>query len=120
MIQIIFMVIGVVYLFKLVSMTKNTGSDLSFDAEKLANWQSHRRQQYIWMIAAGWGSAAVSFGLGILAVAVLNASGQLTQENASAAQIVVLVISLIVMFSCYRVSSSQAKKAKELERGDRI
>jgi len=117
MIQIIFMVLGVVYLFRLIGMNKQTGSHLGLDEAALAAWQSHRRKQYIWMIAAGWGSLAVSFVAGFLAGAVVAvmSGGELTRDGATVAQIATLVISLIAMLSCYAVSSGAGKQAKELE-----
>jgi hypothetical protein len=107
MIQIIFMVIGVVYLFRLIGMNSQTGSQFGLDAETLAQWQAHRRKQYAWMIAAGWGSFVVSLLVGAMAGAAF--------EDRTAAQIGALVVGLITMFGCYAVSAGAGSKAKEIE-----
>jgi hypothetical protein len=111
MIQLIFMVVGVVYLFKLIGMNRNTGSELGLDEETLAKWQGLRRKQFIWMIAAGWGSFGVTLATG----ALIGAAIELSRDNAMVAQIAVLAIGLITMFSCYSFSSRAGKKAKEIE-----
>jgi len=117
MIQLIFMVVGVVYLFKLIALNGKTGSNLGLDAETLAKWQGHRRKQYIWMIAAGWGSFVMMLVAGVVVGAMMAAGGNVTEGGAFGAQIGVTVVGLIVMGSCYSVSSGAAKKAKELEAG---
>jgi hypothetical protein len=107
MIQLIFMVVGVVYLFKLIAMNKNTGSHLGLDADTLAKWQGHKRTQYAWMIAAGWGSFAVML---VVAAAIGMAFG-----SPIAAQVAAVLVCLITMIKCYSVSSGAATAAKQLE-----
>jgi hypothetical protein len=115
MIQLIFMVIGIVYLFKLIGLNKRSGSHLGLDAESLAKWQEYRRKQYKWMIGAGWGS----FGVSILITAIIHAmtesGSRITQEGAVGAQIAIVVLTLIVMIGCYSVSAKAGREAKALE-----
>jgi Na+/melibiose symporter-like transporter len=116
MIQIIFMVIGVVYLFKLIGIEK-TGSRLGLDAETLAKWQGHRRKQYLWMIAAGWGSFVIAL---VITIVIGAAVDSMTENVALGVQIAMIVVGLITMFSCYSISSREAKKAVELEAGKAV
>jgi hypothetical protein len=116
MLQIILMVLGVVYLFKLLMMNKSTGSNLGLEADALAQWQSHRRWQYIWMIVAGWGSAAFGIVVGLIAGVVMGARGGLTQDDLFTLQIVITILSIIVIIVFWVLSSRQEKKAKALER----
>ena len=58
MIQIIMLVVGVVYLVKLMTMN-SAGMRLGLPPEVLAEWRGQRQKQYLWGIAAGWGSLVV-------------------------------------------------------------
>jgi hypothetical protein len=111
MIQIVFMVIGVANLFKLIRMNNRTGSEFGFDPMTLARWQSLRRTQYAWMIAAGWGSFAMAVVVGF----VMGMSGMAGETSALTVQMVALGASLVVMFGCYAVSAKAANQAKALE-----
>jgi hypothetical protein len=115
MLQIILMIIGLIFLIRLIFMTKKTGADRVINAEKLADWQSYKRLQYIWMIGSGWGSAAVGYILGQVAITVLSSTRNLTSDNILITQIILFIISIAVMYFCYRASAYQEKKAAALE-----
>ena len=111
----ILMLIGVVYLFKLLLLNKNAGLRLGLDEEKLVAWSDNRRKQYIWMVAAGWGTFVLQFAAGMVVTLLTNA-GQLKQEDTIGTQIIILLIGVMVMIWCWNVSSSYAKKANAVSR----
>lgn len=114
--QIMYVIIGVVFMFKLIFMNKNTGSHLVNDPKQLLAWQEYKRREYFWMIAGGWGAAGIVF-LGFIADNFNIFSGQLTQGNEVVAPLAGLVMSVLVIIICYLASSRQAKQAKSLEKG---
>ena len=114
MIQLILMGIGLVYTFKLLAMNSNTGSELGLGPEVQRMWQSHKRKRYLWMIAAGWGSFLASIGVSFVVGAGLASNGNLTQESANAADIVILLVSMVMMFACWAFSSREEEQAKLL------
>ena len=106
MIQLIFMVIGVVYLFKLIGMNSKTGAELGLDSETLVQWQGHRRRKYGWMIAAGWGSFVVGIAAAVLFGSIFGGIG---------GQIAGFIVSLVAMGWGWSMSSKSDKLAKDLE-----
>lgn len=96
-------------------MNKNTDTHLVNDPKLLLAWQEHKRREYFWLIADGWGAAGIVF-LGFLAGKWNIFSGQLTQGNEVIAPLSGLGMSLIVIIICYLASSRQAKQAKSPEK----
>jgi len=80
--------------------------------------EGYRRKQYVWMIAAGWGSFVMAVVVAVVAGVV--AGDKMTENVAVGVQIGVGLLGLITMFSCYSVSSGAATKAKELETGKTV
>jgi hypothetical protein len=55
MLQDIMLVVGVRYVFQLLTIGRS-GLKLGLPPEVLVEWRARRKKQYLWGIAAGWGS----------------------------------------------------------------
>jgi len=111
MLQLIFMVIGAVYAFRLAGINGRAARLKVVDPEAVARWRSHRLRQYLWMIAAGWGIAILSISVS----AAISASVQLTSDSAPIVQVALVVMSLAGMITCAVISSKAGREADWIE-----
>ena len=111
MLQIIFMVIGTFYLFRLIGLNGRAVKLTIDEPDSIARWRFHRRRQYLWMIAAGWGIAVVS----IVVSAAISATVQLTSGSALVVQAVLIVLAIAGMITCAVISSKAGTEADKIE-----
>ena len=112
MLQIIFMVIGVYYLFRLLTMNPMTGARPGLLGPALVEWQRTKRREYIAMIIAGWGSFAVNIAVD---VALAPSGGFAADSDAMSVMLLSLVAGLIVLVAGGVVSYRAHQKCKDLE-----
>jgi hypothetical protein len=113
MLQIIMLVVGVWYVYKLLTMG-SAASKLRLPPEALAEWQAQRKRQYLWGIVAGWGSLVAAV---ITASATINPNGYYSTSDALNAEIPELVVGLIILFGGIFFSIRADRRAKTIERG---
>jgi len=116
MVQIVFMVLGIVYLFKLIGLGK-AATTLGLPPEILAEWRHERTRQYVWGIVAGWGSFVVSL---IVASATIDPAGYYTQSEVLAAEMPSLLAGLAVLIVGIVLSVRAGGKAKAIERQNAV
>jgi hypothetical protein len=113
MVQIFMLVVGVWYVYKLLTMG-SAASKLQLPPEVLAQWRAQRKRQYLWGIAAGWGSLVATV---ITASATINPNGYYTASDALNAEIPVVAVGLIILFGGIVLSIRADRRAKSIERG---
>ena len=109
MLQVIMLVVGVWYLYELFTLG-GSGSKLGLPPEVLVEWRAQRRKQYLWGIAAGWGSLVA----GILTSVAMTPSYPTTTDVARA-QLTMIVVTAIVLVGCLVLSIAASRKAKSFE-----
>src|ERR1035437_7740890 len=109
MLQVIMLVVGVWYVFELLTIG-SSGLKLGLPPEILVEWRAQRKKQYLWGIAAGWGSLVA----GILTSVGMTPSYPTTTDVARA-QLSMIVVTAIVLIGCLVVSIAASKKAKSFE-----
>lgn len=116
MLQLIFMFLGIVYLFKLIGLG-NASTKMVLPPEALADWRHQRSHQYVWGIIAGWGSFVVSF---VVAKATMDPDGYYTQSDALAAAIPSLLIGIAILVVGIVFSMGAGRKAKAIEQQNAV
>lgn len=111
MIQFVLMIFGAIYLFKLL-MLRRTGAKLGFQPDALDSWKAERRKQFLWMIAAGWGS----FALMLVLFLILSTFGVDWDLDDIRLQAIFLVFVVVVMVTFYSLSDGARKRADALEK----
>jgi hypothetical protein len=111
MLQVAFMVLGIVYVFKLIGLAK-AGVQLGLPPEALAAWRHYRFRQYVWGIVAGWGSAVVGV---IVLVATIKPGTYYTESEALAAQVPSLLAGIAVLIVGIVFSSRARGRARGIE-----
>jgi hypothetical protein len=106
------LVVGVWYVYKLLTMG-SAASKLPLPPEVLAEWRAQRKRQYLWGIAAGWGSLVAII---ITASATINPNGYYTASDALNAEIPEFAVGLIVLFGGILLSIRADRRAKSIER----
>jgi hypothetical protein len=109
MLQVIMLVVGIWYVFELLTIG-SSGLKLGLPPEVLVEWRAQRKKQYLWGIAAGWGSLVA----GILTSVGMTPSYPTTTDVARA-QLSMIVVTAIVLIGCLVVSIAASKKAKSFE-----
>lgn len=109
MLQDIMLVVGVWYVFQLLTIGRS-GLKLGLPPEVLVEWRARRKKQYLWGIAAGWGSLVA----GILTSVGMTPSYPTTTDVARA-QLSMIVVTAIVLIGCLVVVNAASKKAKSFE-----
>jgi hypothetical protein len=109
MLQVIMLVVGVWYVYELLTLG-SSGLKLGLPPEVLVEWRAQRRKQYLWGIAAGWGSLVA----GILTSVGMTPSYPTTTDVARA-QLAMIVVTAIVLIVCLALSIAASRKAKSLE-----
>jgi uncharacterized membrane protein len=61
MIQIAMLVVGIYYAYRLMNLS-SAGLNYGMHPEALVQWRAHKKTQYLWGIAAGWGSLVLGLG----------------------------------------------------------
>lgn len=124
MVQLIFMFLGVVGFFKLMGID-GRARKLNMDQSDAIRWRFHRRREYLWMMAAGWGIALAQILVGVVIAHTSNWLERhgyihLTRDSASTVTLVLLVPACVAMLICAGVSYNARSDAEELERGPNV
>jgi len=111
MLQLALMVLGVVYLFKLIGLN-GASANLALPSDAVAQWKHERTRQYVWGIVAGWGSFVVSY---MIFKATLDPNGYYNQSDLLADEVPGLLIGLAILIIGLVLSVMAGKKAKVIE-----
>jgi len=111
MLQLALMVLGVVYLFKLIGLN-GASANLALPSDAVAQWKHERTRQYVWGIVAGWGSFVVSY---MIFKATLDPNGYYNQSDLLADEVPGLLIGLAILIIGLVLSVMAGKKAKAIE-----
>ena len=120
MLQIIMLVVGVYYLYRLATLS-NLGLEFGFPPEILAQWRAHKKHQYVWGIVAGWGSLVASL-IALFAVQAATRKCYTSyyynfcdDGDADTAFVWMVVVTAIVLIGGIVLSIMAGNKAKALE-----
>jgi len=111
MLVLALMVLGVVYLFKLIGLN-GASANLALPSDAVAQWKHERTRQYVWGIVAGWGSFVVSY---MIFKATLDPNGYYNQSDLLADEVPGLLIGLAILIIGLVLSVMAGKKAKAIE-----
>ena len=111
MLQIVVMILGIVYVFKLAGLNK-AAANLALSPEALAEWKDSRTRQYVWGIVAGWGSFVLSY---IVLKATLDPNGYYNESDLLAAEVPGLLVGLTVLIVGLVFSVRAGTRAKNIE-----
>jgi hypothetical protein len=112
MLQLALMVLGVVYVFKLIGLN-GASANLALPSDAVAQWKRERTRQYVWGIVAGWGSFAISY---IVFTATLDPNGYATESDLLAAETPGLLVGFAILVIGIVLSVMAGKKAKAIEK----
>jgi hypothetical protein len=121
MVQIIMLVLGVYYLYKLINLS-SAGLNLGLPPEAVFQWRAARRMQYIWGIAAGWGSLVL--GLAALFMITLTTRqcfgadlglGDICWSDTNTAFLAMLGVTAVVLVGGIALSVMAGNRAKAIE-----
>lgn len=112
MLQIIFMVLGIVYAVRLIGLSK-AGTNLGLAPERLVEWRNLRRRQYIDGIVAGWGSLVATI---VVAKLTIDPAGYTTQKEVDAANLPPLLVGIAVLIIGMVGSIRADRRAKAIEK----
>jgi uncharacterized membrane protein len=120
MIQIIMLVVGVFYAYRLLNLGA-AGMKFGMHPEALVQWRAYKKRQYVWGIAAGWGSLVLGLGALFIVTAAtrqcVNALGyNYCASNSSAANVWMILVTFAVLIVGIILSVMANNKAKALER----
>jgi hypothetical protein len=117
MIQIIMLVVGVYYAYRLLTLS-SAGLNFGMHPEALIQWRAQKKQQYLWGIAAGWGSLVLGLGAMFVVTATTRtcAFGDYCYSDTGAASVWMLLVTLAVLIVGIALSVMANNKAKALQR----
>lgn len=115
MLQIVYMVLGIVYLARWVGLNRACSemAGRGFDSSAVAEWRTLRVRQYAWGLVAGWGSFIIYF---IVAKATLDPDGYYTYDEALSASMPAILTSLVVLIAGIVISVKAGHRASAMER----
>jgi hypothetical protein len=117
MIQIIMLVVGVYYAYRLLNLG-SAGLNFGMHPEALIQWRAQKKAQYLWGIVAGFGSLALGLGAMFVVTATSRRCvySDYCYSDTSAASLWMILVTLVVLIAGIALSVKANNKAKALER----